>query len=258
MKILNELEYCENILKNGFEDGKESLGFKMLAKYYKSKGLDDVDIKKEIVKVCEEKISEFNMVLYYKYINNAVRYAKYENLFIVQPVRITQNEISKIQDIGNLKKEKVAFTLLVLSKINYQKQLCNDKYRDKAGYFINDSRTGIFKYAKLYVNKDQSYDITSDLLRIGLISPSGRKSYKVNFVDEDNATVITISNFKDFVLEYEKYIGENIGYCSECKCPIRITSNRSKYCRECWKEIRENQNKNKALKYYHKNKNFTN
>lgn len=45
--------------------------------------------------------------------------------------------------------------------------------------------------------------------------------------------------------------------CVNCGELIIPTNNRQKYCKSCWKEIREQQNKDKALRYYHKSKNFT-
>lgn len=45
--------------------------------------------------------------------------------------------------------------------------------------------------------------------------------------------------------------------CSVCEELIKPTNNRQKFCPTCWKEIRDQQNRDKALRYYHKTKNFT-
>ena len=50
-------------------------------------------------------------------------------------------------------------------------------------------------------------------------------------------------------------LSEGYIQCEICNKLIKPKSNSQKYCKNCWREIRLEQNRDKALKYYHNNKN---
>lgn len=67
------------------------------------------------------------------------------------------------------------------------------------------------------------------------------------------------SSFGDVIVENLKINIEsklnNTIQCEVCATRIEAVNNQKKYCDSCWKETRKKQNREKALKYYHNNKN---
>ena len=272
MKILNEEKYAEELIKKGFILKKYDYELKILAKYYYSKGIKEDELKNKIKDFCKLNISKFNEIKSFKMIKRAVKYGHTNSLFIVKPIRITKAEIDKIKELDNLKLEKIAFTLLVLSNINKQsytlymkdklrnlinennkkknpieyKELCKDFPNISRGYFVNEKMNSIFKTARVYVKKDEKQAMLKELIDKEFITMSKKCSFKINFIQHNvKKTEIIINNFEDFILEYEKIKGDNIGQCAEAGCNklIRITSNRKMYCNECWKEKHKEQDR---------------
>jgi hypothetical protein len=260
LRIFNEKEYAENIIQNGFNKNKFSTDLKILAKYYRSQGLSSSEIKQAIVGCCGKHDDTFNMVLSYSSINKAIKHSETNSLFIVEPVIITRKELETISSIGEIKLGKIAFVMLVLSKINYQYFKLREKdsleYNPKkpfevsSDHYCTEKVAQIFKLAKIYTNTNAKYEATHILTKLGLIQITGKNNYRIKFAEIDGDPAMIIANFKDFVLEYEKYLGEkNIGYCEECRCNIRITSNRSQYCKECFKNNRKKYKADKEKEY---------
>lgn len=86
------------------------------------------------------------------------------------------------------------------------------------------------------------------------------------YVDGWNEDNYIISYFCKSITGYMKtYVRQIQGikqgeeYIECCKCGVLVEkkNNRHMYCSSCWKKVRQCQNREKALKYYHKTKNFT-
>ena len=61
-----------------------------------------------------------------------------------------------------------------------------------------------------------------------------------------------------YMVQYEKIMGiSDVIECEKCGDLVRKKSNKMRYCKECAKEVYSEQSRQKALKYYHKTKNFT-
>lgn len=123
LKILDEVKYAEDMIFQGFIQKKYEYELKILSKYYFSQGLCGNILQNKIKEFCYNHIPDFNEVRYVNMIKRICRYGENNNLFIVQPVRITQSEINRIKTLNNLKIEKIAFVLLVLANINKQKYI---------------------------------------------------------------------------------------------------------------------------------------
>lgn len=277
MKILDEVKYAEEMIAKGFIQKKYEFELKILAKYYhEKKNLSGDKLKDEIKKFCNSHIKKFNEIKYMRMLKRVIKYGESYSLFVAFPIRITKTEIEKIKNLNDLKSEKVAFTLLVLANINKQSYTTymkdkirhiiaeNNKRKEpksyrqlrevfpniSRSYYVNDKIGSIFKVAKIYLKKDERNSILKNLIDKELIVMTKQCKYKVNFIYHNTKeTAVILKNFDDFVLEYERLIGDNIGYCECCGKPIRITSNRKKYCEKCWRKINKEQIKQRVNKY---------
>ena len=245
--IFNELEYAETMLVKGFIQNKYLTELRVLGKYYnKIDGLKTEEVKVKLKEFCKKFLPEYNEVIHLDMINKATNYGvqKKNTLTVILSINITENELYKIKSLDDIKLEKIAFTALVLSKMN--------KYKPKNKYNSGDSHTvynfkELFKYAKEKCNQDQKDEYLKQLSKSGLFSYTVYGGLKVNFVDDigdiDESGII-LSNFDNFVLEYEKYVGGNVINCEKCGVPFYPVNNTNKYCsEECAKEIWEEQNR---------------
>ena len=135
-------------------------------------------------------------------------------------------------------------------KLNKNKRFLYKHLRHKR--YVTGDDVYINQYIKdeiLKVNDDANYVVDTLIWYLYFLKPNCKRT-------------TLWSSFGDVIV---KNLNENIkkpldnGWimCEVCGKRVQVTSNRIKYCDSCWKEIRVKQNREKALKYYHKNKNFT-
>lgn len=241
--IFNELEYAKKMLVKGFIGDRYTMELKILAKYYnKIDGLKTDAIKVKLKEFCKKYLPKYNEVLHLEMIIKASRYGvqKKNTLLNMPPIPITKSELNKIELLNDIKLETIAFVALVLSKI--------DKYRSKKKikkdeYYCNNFKE-MFINSKVRSDKEQREDYIGKLSATELFDLTVFGSFKVNFVDESEESKFTIDRYGNFVLEYLKYKGENIGYCDVCSMPFIITNNNKKYCPECAKIVQREQKLN--------------
>lgn len=242
MKIItDEKEIVKMALDDKKIHKKPSITITALAKHYHNMGMDKPQIKKEIQYFMSQNYRYFNLVKWQKIIDSYVN--KYANdgheLLQVKNICITKAELEVISSLKNLKQEKILFVLLVYAKIFNQINPNNNNW-------TNSEDKDIFSDAKLTVKiKDQRLTLHK-LFQTGLISMAKKVNSTnicVNFINENSDVVIVLDDFRNFVLEYLKYKGDNIEYCSKCGDRFMVTGKVHNYCKQCAKEIQFNQKK---------------
>lgn len=256
--IFNELEFVERMLQKGFLLDKYLFELKKLAAYYnKHEGLEADDIKTKLKAFCGEHLPQYNEVRHLDLILKAARYGagKKNTLVVIPPVCVTEKELETIRTLQDIQLERVAFTLLVLSKVNKHKPKKESKARnaiyDKNGNIISSkhkedsyyvtSTNELFTHAKFKGNKSNRESLLAELKQKDLIELTAFGTIKVKFVDAGTATppILTLTHFDDFVLEYDRLTGHRrIDYCKSCRKPMVKVSNRQEYCTACQKEMR--------------------
>ena len=237
------------MLIKGFIQNKYLTELRVLAKYYnKIDGLKTEEVKVKLKEFCKKYLPEYNEVIHLDLINKATNYGvqKKNTLTVILSIYITENELQKIRNLNDLKLEKIAFTALVLSKVNKYKP--KNKYNSVDSYTIYNFKE-LFKYAKVKCKQNQKDEYLKQLSKSGLFNYTVYGGLKVNFVDEVGQTAITLNNFNDFVLEYEKYIGGNVINCEKCGVPFYPTNNSQKYCNICKKDNWREYNAEKQKEY---------
>ena len=273
MRILDELKHAENMLEKGFELKQYDFELKILAKYYSSQNKNVEEIKVELIEFCKRYITDFNEVKFINLIKRACSYSQKNTLFTMSPVEVTENEIQTIKELNDLKLEKVAFVLLIVGKLNRQsyEHYMDDKIayittinedekkkkklpipEKREGYYADGKINSFFESAKIYLKKKERNTIMKQLIDLGLITMTKKCKYKINFVnefDDCSEVVLTINKFEDCVLEYMKYIGDNIGNCEVCGYLFEIKGKNHRMCKTCWRKHRKEYEKNKKRQY---------
>jgi hypothetical protein len=224
--IFNEKEYAEKMLTNGFlQKNKLFHELLILAKYLFYIGKDKTQIRQDLMEFCEKHVEKFNKVLHLKLIIRVITVAEKSELRNDKQVNITLNEIKKIKELENLNEEKIVFIMLVIYKI----------YKNHSFEISMDE---LFRLANIKMNASNRTILIQSLIQKKYIDLNYYCEFIVKISDIDEPIMI-INDFSNFVLEYQKFIGDNIGNCINCNKLIEIKSNRKKYCRDCAKEIKK-------------------
>jgi len=256
--MLNEKELLRKSLEEGYIDEKKTSNtIRILAKHYFSIDMTKEQVYDSIDKFFINNYKKYNSVKWQNSFDNIINKIYKDKDYIlldINKVEITDNELSIIKSLNDIKYEKISFVLLVYAKIY------NQMNTNKLGW-VNVDQKYIFSDAKVVIKvKDQGI-LLHKLEELGLINPSKMvncTNIKVNYIDDGSKTSIVVSDFRNFVYEYLRWKGENVSNCNNGKCKILFlpTNNRQQYCKTCWKSIRDQQNRDNFNRWYQKQKNL--
>lgn len=234
--ILNEKQYALDSIENNYLDIKKpTQTLKIIIKYYYSLGMDKEQIRNQIENFMVKNYKDFNSSNWQNILDKLVKvYASDKfKLVNVNKVNVTIDELNKIKELDNLKLEKLAFVILVYAKILNQINADNNNW-------VKKSKNLLAKEALIKDTGKTQKILFKKLNELGYIEYAKKinnTSVRVIYVNEKSEVIIKLTDFRDFVLEYLKWKGENISYCIECGKPIQVTNNKIKYCKECAKDI---------------------
>ena len=232
---MNEYTYAENLLNK--QDlkacdlgDKPSSTLNLLARYYREIGKNDDEIKEllsDFLNRClKDKYKESKWIdsIFYQ-----VTKSKKYNLKKVDNVVVTKSEMEIIQSVKGKSRQKVLFTLLVLSKYY-------NAVSDKNKNWTNLEYKKIFKLANVQLSIQNQALLINDLYNCGFVNVSknvGKPNIQVNFVDNESDTVLTITRLKDLGKEYLMFCGEDYIRCQKCGTLVKNYRNTNKYCKTC-------------------------
>lgn len=226
MIIFDEKQRVENLLKNGFKSKTALLDFILLGKYLIAEGFSGNDLKNELIKILSDKQELIPASYLPTIIPKIIRVATNNPLQEKKTVYITEMELKEIEKFSD-KAQRIAFVYLVCYKF-YGKEFAIKPIETK-------------KFAKLTnIRNNQLYMLENELFNSGFLSEKETRTdlfYIVNLPKNDSSDVLMeISDYRDFILNYEKYKGENVINCKRCGKLIKRNSNAQIYCKDCKKE----------------------
>lgn len=251
MIILNEKKYIEDILKGDRSVDNMYYTLGLLARYYYQQDKDNTPAKLYPLLVEFLKSKKENE---FEWQNSLDRLIKKRDVPLVDVkfVPIAKTELSIIKEIKNRRLEKLAFTLLCVTKLN-------NAIRPNNNNWVNRDVKEIFKLANVRDGVTQQYLSIADLKDLGLLKYSKKVdniNLCVTFIDNESGVELKVDDFRDLGFQYLAYLGEDYINCECCKRPVKRTGNKIKYCLECSKEIEKNNTKLRVEKH-RKNKNVT-
>lgn len=127
MIIFDEVKYAENIIKNGCSRKYVLVDFKILAKYFLIyKGYSEEQTREKMLAVLKDGQNIIPLNYLPQKIDLSMKYAKTEELKTSTPVKITRQELDKIDILPDDLKE-LAFIYLFLWKWNSNTEFFIDK-----------------------------------------------------------------------------------------------------------------------------------
>lgn len=256
-----EKTYAEDIVNKGFVTNNVNFELRILAKYYKELGHKPKEREELIYKFCEDNLDGYNRVTHFKMINNALNYGRKKDnkLIEIDEIHITKSELATIDNIElDHEHKKVAFTLLVLDKLNkkvqeikYGEQVNNEHYFGGEEKYYRELKR--LSKIPLHRRKDTKniQDLIKDLSELDIVQPTTRGMIKLSFIydiPKDNEVVLTMNRYDNIGYYYDYYVGRNkVKPCEKCDSLITGKNNKTKYCSDCAKFKKNEQNKG----YYH-------
>ena len=248
MIILNELKYAKYVYENKILDDKPSYTISLLCKYFiQVLKMSEIETVVEIDKFMKETYPNYIDSEWYTVILKNIKNANKYKLLEIESINITKDELNIISQLENEAYEKLAFTILCLSKYQHIRNNSEEYWTDK-----NYSISQLKKFANLSFNKEKMIDALHYLCSTGIIRIGFRSSnYHCNFVVENSEVVITITDDKigmvDLGNQYLNYL--NKGYfCEKCgkftrkqksKKLTKTLERNKKYCNSCSKYIKK-------------------
>ena len=232
--ILNEKTYAEKLINDKTVHPKElSYDLNILVRYLSSSGLNKEEIYKYIEEFMSEAYPNFDINLWYKYIDRYINKAKRRKLFEIEYVPITQNELDKIKEVKNPQKERLLFTLLSLAKLNNLKSETNNNW-------VNYDEKIIFQLARVSCSDRNRNIMIYELKEAGYVKNSKRSlNIQVCFIDNSSTPVLRLTDMRELGYQYEELKKKTlIRRCSTCGKPFRLKSqkDRTRLCFDCKKK----------------------
>jgi len=244
--IANERDIAEKLLNGnncGLTQGKQLY---ILSKYYYNtlpekyhdeKG-KETSLKNRVKEnlhsyLREKSINNYIWEMKEPFLRKVVKDTEGSELIEVESVPIYSEEIELIRNIGNIDKEKFLFTMLSESKLKA-------KIRNKGEYWSNLDSNEICKLANIKKSKPIREKYINEFVNNELIKIVNR----VDKIDRQlifvggNELLFEVNSFKDFGLQYEKFVlgNEKIKECEECGDLIYRKASADKYCMKCKQE----------------------
>lgn len=240
MIIFDERQRVEDLLKNGFKSKTALLDFILLGKYLIAEGYEGNNLTNELIKILSDKQELIPASYLPIVIPKIIRVATNNPLQEKKTIYITQQELENIGEFSE-KAQRIAFVYLVCYKF-YGKEFAIKPIEVK-------------RFAKMTnLRNNKLFILENELFNAGFLSEKETRTdlfYIVNLPKNDESEIkIEINDYRDFILYYEKFKGENIINCKKCGRLIKRNSNAQIYCKECKKE----KDKEKVKRFREKNK----
>ena len=177
---------------------------------------------------------------YFKIIYRNIASAKKYKFRSVKPVKITRNEINKIFELDDIRKEKIAFVLLAVAKY-YNNVSADNNNR------MYISTSDLFKLSRVSIPCKERAGYLHFAYKEGILVDHtfvGTNLKVVGFIDDNSEVVIELgeNDYKELSYAYLNY--KNGGY-KHCKCCGRLFKmNKGApgrlYCKDCGKKEESN------------------
>ena len=247
MIVLNEIDWARDALQSNSFGSKPYETLCRIAKYYLHDGYTKQKVRKELesfILRCDPKAS---IPKWSETIDYAIKYAMKHPAIEIDGVRITKNEMKKIDEIQGKQIRRLAFTLLCLAKYF-------DIVNPSGDHWVNSEDNEIMRMANISTSIRRQSDMFHQLWKLGLIQFSRKvdnTNVRVLFVDDADDTALVVADFRNLGYQYLMYHGDPFFICENCGIVTKIkhpeVGRKQKYCTNCAKEIQLQQIVNSVM-----------
>lgn len=243
MMILNEEKYARDLLLGKNKEIKAAIKKIGYITRYNAQVLDKDDDEnyRSTVQWMLKHQNNFEEASYSNAISNAIKGARKKELYKIDNIVITKNELEIIRSLENIREEKMLFVLLCMAK----QQSASIGFTDG---LVKYTITELCNMARVSVPADDREYILHDILMKGFISCPKRndtKCLKVNFIDIDGEPELILNEIDCQELAYAYLRWKDGGGFKRCKSCGRLM--RSKRNKELCSYCEDSDQKNKLI-----------
>lgn len=203
-----------------------------VARYYMDNGASEKDARtltEKFLTRCDPSVS---VVKWADTLNSAVSRASSKESVNIDSIDITAPEMERIEQLGSRPCERLAFTLLCLSKYW-------DYVSDTNNCWVRNSDSEVMRMANIKAPVRKQCGFYTTLSEAGMIRfPKRVDSTSVMVLFQaDGDAVMHVTDFRNLGYQYHMYHGEPYFVCRECGITEKKTSpdtgRPQRFCREC-------------------------
>ena len=236
--VFNEEKYIHDIMQTGSVD-KNRIGttIKHLARYnHYVLGLNKNENYTAIDLYMRKHSNVYTEVSYCNTIISCISKVKKYAWKNIDKIVITKEELNRIQELNDVKKEKLAFVLLADAKYA-------NAYKENKTNLSNLSNAELFKRARVSMSASERDLFLHFLCSEGLVEVQNNVSNTANKLlyvsesdTEEDGIVLKEYDYKELSYVYLNWKHQG-GYkpCEKCGRMFKISSNRQIYCLQCQK-----------------------
>lgn len=232
--ILDEKEAAQKAIEMRQLGSRPSETLSRVARYYRQcEGYKRKEVREKLDDFLLQCDPNANLASWSPALDSMSKNANKQKLIKVDSIYIYADELAKIKTLDLKQEQRVAFSLLCISKYW-------DAVNPKNNGWTNISEADLMRMSNVVATAEKRCRILRNLRDKGLIAFSKRidnLNLQVTFSSKDGAVIIPITDFRNLGNQYSMYYGESFIHCQHCGLVVRKKSNRHKYCAECASEI---------------------
>ena len=246
MIVLNENDWAADMIQSKSLGRKPFETLCRVAKYYADrKGYSKKEVRKlmdDFLVMCDPTVSlpKWSDTIDYA-VSRAFKYKAIE----IEKIDITKPEMERIESLDGRQMQRLAFTLLCLSKYW-------DYVNPNGDHWVNSKDSEIMRMANINTSIKRQSLLYYNLRESGLLQFSKKvdnTNVRVLF-QEDGDVVMSITDLRNIGYQYLMHHGEPFFKCENCGITTKRknqTGRKPKYCPECANKIRIQKNINAIM-----------
>jgi len=238
--VFNEALHAEEVIRTSELGAQPYQALVCVARYYIAQGFNAETIRERINAL----YNQHRDCAFIDIADSVLKEAGRRELVDIRFLSITAAELETIRSIDGLRRQRVAFALLLISK--YQNEL-NQKNHN----WVNFKHRDIFAMANVKISVRDQYLLLNDLKALGLIKYNRRVDnldVRVLYTDEEGSAALEVYDMRNLGFQYMRYCGGSFLECKSCGAVVPRKSPRQLYCVECSKL----ENAKRAIAFYRK------
>lgn len=232
--IMNEREVAREAIESRQLGNKPVETLALVAKYLKQEnGYSKREVRAKLDELMLQCDPRTNLVSWSDILDSLTRQSDKHPLRCVEEVCVTEKELEVIGGLGSVQLQRLAFTLLCVSKYW---DIVNP---DNNGW-VNVSDREVMSMSNIRTSVQRQSAMFNKLWSAGLIGYSRRVdnlNTRVLFSDNDSAVALRVSDFRNLGNQYMMYLGMPYIRCTQCGLVVKKNCNSQKYCPSCAAEV---------------------
>lgn len=231
MMIMNEVAEAERILReNDIGDKPYNTASLLVRYFYYHDELKGQALRDRIDEFMSENYQGYSSIKWNQTIRKLIDKAENYPLVCIDNIPVTKKELETIDNSGNIRMRRLAFTLLVLAKFGNMRNENNNSW-------VSVQHKDLFAMADIRTTVECQALLLNDLKEAGLITFSSRvdnTSIHVEYISDDPDIVLNVTTLNCIGKIYSQYtMPKKFSNCKDCGTPFRRKGSHHFYCNSC-------------------------